>query len=154
MTISENLFYMFDAMEKLEDQIETLREEAAEIMDLLFDSQRRIATNVSREPEFDSLRGAFYTPLRLFDSPAQHIGYSKSVDGQFASRHEWNPGDAADNINLLPIFMTEASDEEKHEAIREVFRSFIDEERNNAARSKEIAIESAYQILRENGISV
>ncbi|WEM34363.1 hypothetical protein [Xanthomonas phage X1] len=143
----------FEEAERLQALAEEQRSKAAAILTPLFDLQHRLAWFVHCEPEFKELEKWYRKPRDRFATNAnrQHSYYT--FDGSFYDLCEWSDGDSADSIELHPIFLTDASEEEKKEVIRQAYRADIAAVENQKQRAKEAELEKARKLLAENGVS-
>ncbi|USV41105.1 hypothetical protein [Xanthomonas phage BUDD] len=142
----------FAEAERLQIEAEEQRRNAGAILTPLFDLQHQLAWAVHCEPEFKELERWWHKPRHKFatDANRQHSYYT--FDGSFYDLCEWSNGDTADSIELHPIFLTDVSDEEKKEVIRQAYRADIAAAENQKQRTKEAELEKARKLLADNGV--
>lgn len=154
MNKTEILKGIYSTIDKMRDSISYNESLAKDILEPLFRDQRRIAWEVQGESEFEYTRKWWRSPVYEFTTNATPQGVYYESGASFWELNEYNDGDSADSTRLLPIFLTDASEEAKKEVIREGFRARIQREASTDAASRQKKIEDAIKVLKENGVSV
>ena len=155
MSTMNSLAEMFRGAANLRESADLIDEQIKHILEPLFDLQGDLTYQVMRESEFE---GISKTSSYDWSNPVYKLTNSYNrreyifEDGTFSAWYQYNDGESAGHVDLLPAFLDESStDDDKKEIIRKIFRDYQQAKVNAAEAEKNRKLEAARKLLAEAG---